>query len=85
MHLLCDPYLYPLPAVVVLNVADSRSKELLAHYCLPVGHLQPFHHYYHLELVQVSPPNKHTAVHNRLSFLSWGANILYTSIHFRGC
>uniref|UniRef100_UPI003AADFB6A coiled-coil domain-containing protein 33 n=1 Tax=Centroberyx gerrardi TaxID=166262 RepID=UPI003AADFB6A len=37
--------------VVVLNVADGRSKELLAHYRLPVAHLQPFHHY-HLELVQ---------------------------------
>ncbi|XP_067090005.1 coiled-coil domain-containing protein 33 [Osmerus mordax] len=39
--------------VVVLNVADSRTKEILAHYRLPVVHLQPFHHY-HLELVQTT-------------------------------
>ncbi|KAJ1181352.1 hypothetical protein NDU88_006560 [Pleurodeles waltl] len=37
---------------VVLNVADSRTKELLVSYRVPVNFLQPFHHY-HLELVQV--------------------------------
>nr|XP_014344342.1 PREDICTED: coiled-coil domain-containing protein 33 [Latimeria chalumnae] len=36
---------------VILNVADSRTKELLASYRLPVHYLHPFHHY-HLELVQ---------------------------------
>ncbi|XP_041075458.1 coiled-coil domain-containing protein 33-like isoform X2 [Polyodon spathula] len=37
--------------VVILNVADSRTKELLASYRLPIHYLQPFHHY-HMELVQ---------------------------------
>ncbi|MGH0146529.1 UNVERIFIED_CONTAM: hypothetical protein FKN15_008327 [Acipenser sinensis] len=37
--------------VVILNVADSRTKELLANYQLPIHYLQPFHHY-HMELVQ---------------------------------
>uniref|UniRef100_W5NCL4 Coiled-coil domain containing 33 n=1 Tax=Lepisosteus oculatus TaxID=7918 RepID=W5NCL4_LEPOC len=36
---------------MVLSVADSRTKELLAYYRLPLRHLQPFHHY-HMELVQ---------------------------------
>ncbi|XP_051776573.1 coiled-coil domain-containing protein 33 [Erpetoichthys calabaricus] len=36
---------------MVLNVADSRTKELLASYRLPVRLLHPFYHY-HLELVQ---------------------------------
>ncbi|XP_059802601.1 coiled-coil domain-containing protein 33 isoform X2 [Hypanus sabinus] len=40
--------------VVIVSIADSRSKELLASYCLPVLHLQMFHHY-HLELVQPHP------------------------------
>ncbi|XP_058850981.1 coiled-coil domain-containing protein 33 isoform X1 [Acipenser ruthenus] len=37
--------------VVILNVADSRTKELLASYRFPIHYLQPFHHY-HMELVQ---------------------------------
>ncbi|XP_073724947.1 coiled-coil domain-containing protein 33 [Misgurnus anguillicaudatus] len=36
---------------VTLTVADGRTKELLAHFRLPVPYLHPFHHY-HLELVQ---------------------------------
>ncbi|XP_051898693.1 coiled-coil domain-containing protein 33 [Pristis pectinata] len=40
--------------VVILSVADSRSKELLASYSLPVPYLQMFHHY-HLELIQPHP------------------------------
>ncbi|XP_030621172.1 coiled-coil domain-containing protein 33 [Chanos chanos] len=40
-----------LTEVVILSVADSRTKELLAYFRLPVTHLQPFRHY-HLELVQ---------------------------------
>lgn len=39
-------------AVLVLSVADSGSRELLAYYRLPAAHLRPFQHY-HLELVQV--------------------------------
>ncbi|KAK1157967.1 coiled-coil domain-containing protein 33-like [Acipenser oxyrinchus oxyrinchus] len=39
------------PPVVILNVADSRTKELLASYRLPIHYMQPFHHY-HMELVQ---------------------------------
>ncbi|KAG5273539.1 hypothetical protein AALO_G00152480 [Alosa alosa] len=40
--------------VLVLKVADSGSRELLAYYRLPVAHLRPFQHY-HLELVQAHP------------------------------
>ncbi|KAL2093244.1 hypothetical protein ACEWY4_010556 [Coilia grayii] len=38
---------------LVLSVADSESRELLAYYRLPVAHLRPFQHY-HLELLQFS-------------------------------
>ncbi|XP_072348906.1 coiled-coil domain-containing protein 33 isoform X3 [Scyliorhinus torazame] len=40
--------------VVVLNIADSRTKELLASYRVPVTYLQMFHHY-HIELIQPHP------------------------------
>ncbi|XP_029430565.1 coiled-coil domain-containing protein 33 isoform X2 [Rhinatrema bivittatum] len=36
---------------VILNVADSETKELLVTYKIPLNYLQPFHHYY-LEMVQ---------------------------------
>ncbi|CAM9895765.1 unnamed protein product [Lampetra planeri] len=48
--------------VVVVNVADENTKELLVSYRLPVWYLQPFHHY-HLELVK---PDKRIAVGIRL-------------------
>ncbi|XP_067829643.1 coiled-coil domain-containing protein 33 [Heptranchias perlo] len=40
--------------VVILNIADSRTKELLASYRVPVTYLQMFHHY-HIELIQPHP------------------------------
>ncbi|XP_078388341.1 coiled-coil domain-containing protein 33-like [Cetorhinus maximus] len=42
--------------VVVLDIADSRTKELLASYRVPVTYLQMFHHY-HVELIQPHPSN----------------------------
>ncbi|XP_069758340.1 coiled-coil domain-containing protein 33 [Narcine bancroftii] len=39
---------------LVLSIADSRSKELLVRYRLPVSYLQMFYHY-HLELIQPHP------------------------------
>ncbi|XP_042563357.1 coiled-coil domain-containing protein 33-like [Clupea harengus] len=46
--------LVAMSAVLVLSVADSGSRELLAYYRFPVAHLRPFQHY-HLELVQTHP------------------------------
>ncbi|GCC37236.1 hypothetical protein chiPu_0015738 [Chiloscyllium punctatum] len=40
--------------VVILDIADSRTKELLTSYCIPVAYLQMFHHY-HIELIQPLP------------------------------
>ncbi|XP_072409072.1 coiled-coil domain-containing protein 33 isoform X1 [Chiloscyllium punctatum] len=40
--------------VVILDIADSRTKELLTSYCIPVAYLQTFHHY-HIELIQPLP------------------------------
>ncbi|XP_067871582.1 coiled-coil domain-containing protein 33 isoform X3 [Heterodontus francisci] len=40
--------------VVILDIADSRTKELLASYHIPVTYLQMFHHY-HVELIQPHP------------------------------
>uniref|UniRef100_UPI00398F8B7D coiled-coil domain-containing protein 33 n=1 Tax=Pristiophorus japonicus TaxID=55135 RepID=UPI00398F8B7D len=40
--------------VVILSIADSRTKELLASYRVPVAYLQIFHHY-HVELIQPHP------------------------------
>ena len=62
--------LVAMSAVLVLSVADSGSRELLAYYRFPVAHLRPFQHY-HLELVQVRFPSAHITVIGLPQLATW--------------
>ncbi|XP_043932316.1 coiled-coil domain-containing protein 33-like [Protopterus annectens] len=60
---------------VVLHIADSISKELLAEFCIPVRYLQPFHHY-HLELQKVRHTHSLACSHSAVTTV-----LLYNRTH----